>query len=183
MPIIKRKIVSERSNKTTKLRHPLLAHGRTTAMVYAFIKANPECGSRSVQHITSSRQPFTDLMEEGLIREVNGKRPFKYVAVPENESGSRRDKVLIKVKVFVNRYGEFSIKADMIGQKLTAHEDFPVQVAEKEFHIDIPSPDDPYAEREIVDVNERTDHGNPQEANPYIPKTLIIDGDFDILTP
>lgn len=184
MPI-RRRVTSERNKKTTRLRHPLLAHGKVTAIVYNFIKANPGSNFRDVKHLTSSAQPITDLFNEGLIRPINTeKRPYKYEAVPENESGARRDKVAVRVIVFANRYGEFSIRADMIGQKPTAHEDFPQEVAMKEFVIDIPSPNDPYAIRPIVDINELVDQVFlPQEAEPYIPSKLTIEGDFTIIDP
>lgn len=181
MPI-RRRVVTEQTEKRGMLRHPLLAHGTLTLMAYNFVKAHPGSGRAEMDHFLSSGQPLTDLANEGLIRRISKGRPYKYVAVPENESGRARDKVLVQVTVFVNKFGEYSIAARMIGQKPTATEDFPREVARKEFDIPVPYPDEPFAERVITDINDRVDYGDGVFSDtvntPSNDSALIIEGDY-----
>jgi hypothetical protein len=178
MAIRKRNFTAEQKGRQTILRHPLLAHGRVTAQVYDWVKKNPGSRARDVPFLRGgSNQPLTDLAKEGLIRRVNDKKPYEYVAVPENESGARRDKVQVNLTIYVNAYGEYSCSAELIGQKITATEDFPREVALREIVVDIPHPDDPYAIRDIVDVNPRNDE--PEVV--YTGGQEIIDAEFVVL--
>ena len=183
MVIKKRNITAERSPTKGRLRHPLLKFGTTTLLVYNFIRDNPNCRSRDFAHLTSSRQPVTNLVNEGLVRVTSEVKPFHYEVVPENETGRKRDKVLLHVTISANKYGEYSATCELIGQKPLAHLDFPQLVAFREFEVTIPHPEDPYAIRPMVDVNERVDTTPPSVYTPHEGGDLTIDVDFEIIPP
>lgn len=179
---IKRRVRAERSEDKGRLRHPLLKHGTVHLSVYNYIKANPGAGRRELAHLTASGQPMSDLMREGLITPISEK-PYKYRVVQENETGKARDKVQVNIAVFVNKFGEFSAVSELVGQKPTATEDFPQLVAYREVTIPIPHREDPYAIREIIDINARPEGHKEVVYTPDYDGDLTIEGSWTKITP
>lgn len=182
MGITRRNTKAQRSDSKGRLRHPLLKIGSIHLLLYNYIKNNPGVKFRDTKHITDHPQALSDLVHEGLVH-AYGKIPRSYQAVPENETGKRRDRVKIKLAIYANEYGEFSVRAELEGQKLTATEDNPQQVVYREYVIPIPFPDDPYATRPIVDVNDRIDGSADRVYTPDATDDLTIEAEWTNITP
>lgn len=177
MAISRRDVKAERSQSRGRLRHPLLKLGSTHLHLYNYIKEHPHCLARDTKHIEPHPQPLSTLVQEGLVK-AHGKIPRTYTAVPENATGKPRDKVEVEVTILVNRFGEFSAECALTGQKPTATQDFPQVVAKRTILVPVPHPDDPFAIREIVDINDRPEH---PKANVYTQPSdseLIIDAEW-----
>lgn len=182
MPVKKRTAVQ--IDKTHNLRHPLLKHGSAHLLLYNYIKQHPGSVTSALRAIYPSGQPLTDMVNEGLIRSEGARGSTRYWIIPENETGQGRDLVEVKLTLFRNKYGEYSIKADLVGQHLTAHEDFPQPIYFKTVRIRPPRPEEPTAVRPLVDVNDRPEEANPPPADPSAGMgDLIIETDYRILPP
>lgn len=194
---IKRRTATVNKNQHS-MRHPLLKHGSVPLRIYRYIQQKPGCMHKDFAFYSTSSQPVTNLLNAGLIRtEGDKKSSYRYYAVPENETGPGRDQLNIKIQLFMNKYGEYSIAASLDGQRLTAHEDHPAHVLDKNVRISVPSPREVLLKRDVSDVHtsdvnrEETTQDDHVEVLPYtepdafIPQrdkeSLIIEGDFDII--
>lgn len=180
--MIKRRTAT-RTPKKHNLRHPMLKPGSPAAMLFRYIAENPGCSTRELRAIYPSGDPITKMVNEGLIEKKGGHGNTRYWIIPVNETGQGRDKVEIEIMLFVNSYGEYSIRARMIGQHHTAHEDHPRELLAKTVYLYPPRPEEPYAKREAHDVNQMPDKYLPQPKDLDFPSgPLIVEADYSIIS-
>lgn len=145
-------------NRRTSLgRHPILKLGSSAWAVYYDIKTHPgtrEEASHARVHLSSRlyKRTLNRLLEEGLVRDRRTIRDVrKLYAVPQNEAGYPRDLVEVEIVVYVNKYGEYSARANLAGQLQSAGEDQPVAVLTKNVQLRVPKPDEPNSTKGIFD--------------------------------
>lgn len=180
MPIHKRKAASEQSTKRHNLRHPLLKAGSPALMLYRYIEQHPGCNSQDLRRLYPSGQAITDMLNEGLIERRGERRGhYKFYVLPGNSTGQGRDQVQVEVILFVNDYGEYSAGVSMVNQRLTAHEDNPREIMRQMVTLRPARPDEPYAARVVIDVNEPAHAEAPQPAE-FVRSgmDLIIDTEY-----
>lgn len=144
------------NRKISEGRHPLLKLGSSNYELYNTLRRFPASTALElsnklhIKHETVKRQ-LRKLKAEGLIAdsgERRGNLPC-LIVVTENESGFARDKLDVEITVYVNDYGEYSIKAALKGQLPTAVEDNPKPVHTQRYKMAIPKPDEPFMTRQL----------------------------------
>lgn len=166
-----------------KGRHPFLRLDSWGLTVYTFIQLNPDCTWADVKETTGAHpQVLSDLQDHGLVKRTGRRgRGRTFQACPANATGKGRDNVAVSLTIFVNQYGEFSMKAALIGEVDVAAEldSKPRKVATKRINIKIPRPEEGYDTREIYDDNGGSGPVSTFRAAPKAPLTL--EGDYTTL--
>ena len=142
MPI--RRNARERLNRG-KGRHPSLRIGTENLRIWNYVNRHPGCTSKDIiSNCLVNHQRISDLLNEGLLVVTGKKGKYRtYEVVKENVEGISRDKVVVRVTVLKNKYGEYSAKAKVMGQIYGAEEGNPVVVTTKHLTIFVPREDEP----------------------------------------
>jgi hypothetical protein len=173
-------------NRRRKLgRHPLLRIGTRCHDIYLELQKKPWQTQAELQRTLdfNPNAMLQRLKAEGLIAqrsEQKGNRTIQqYALVDENLQGMARDKVAIRVTVFVNVYGEYSATAQVLNQLDTAHTGNPRAIASNDYTMAVPKPDEPYQTRELFS------EGFGLHAPVSAKKSEVIDleGDYVDITP
>lgn len=146
------------NRRRSKGRHPLLKQGSIPHRIYTELKLRPgqtyqQLAEQILEKPQSVNAQLQRMKAEGLIVVVPAQKGNRiistYRVVDENVTGHARDKVQIRVTVFVNDYGEYSCESIVVGQLATAKEDNPKPVEVHHFYMAVPKPDEPYSTRQI----------------------------------
>lgn len=146
--------------RTGKKVHPMLVGRLEHRIVFKLVSKNPGITRADVGRITAIHpQVASDLVNEGLLIEGPRKgRSHTLHSVPENAVGLGRDKVEVRVDIYKNEYGEFSIKAKLVGEMPGATEGITRKVASKKLTVYIPRDSEPQCTRmEVEDIGESPD--------------------------
>lgn len=166
------------NRKIAKGRHPLLKMGSLAQRLFNRLKTNQ---GQTIQQLATAEKEIPQsvngmlqrMKTAGLVtvqpinkgnRKVSG-----YFAVTENEGGHARDELAIDCMIYVNEYGEYSVKARIIDQSPLAHEGNPRAWHQHTFTMTVPKPDEPARTRTILDDGITIIHDN---------KDLVIEGEI-----
>lgn len=152
------KTAATQNKKHSLGRHPLLKSGLLTKRVFTALKLNPgltipELASRLTEIPQSVNGALQRMKAEGLVigqpAQKGNRVTTVYRPVIENEGGFARDKVEFEVTVYVNDYGEYSIKAKVTDESPLSYEGNPQPIHSAKFYVAVPKPSEPTKTRQI----------------------------------
>jgi hypothetical protein len=165
------------NRRVTKGRHPLLKNKSLPFRVWTQLKQTPGITiaqiAKFIHEEYQSVNGATQRMKaEGLIITQHGNKGQRvvttYFPAIENETAFTRDKIEIELVVYVNLYGEYSVRAVVKGQAREAvlYNLKPIQTTN--VYVAVPRPNEPAKTREMFDDN--------YEPSTKKSQGLIIDG-------
>lgn len=166
------------NRKIAKGRHPLLKMGSLAQRLFNRLKANQ---GQTIQQLATAEKEIAQnvngmlqrMKAAGLVivQPINkGNRVVSgYFAVIENEGGFARDELKIECNVYVNEFGEYSIKARILGESPLSHEGNPKRWHQHTFNMAVPKPTEPVRTRTVLPGGLEVVHAN---------KDLVIEGEI-----
>jgi len=130
-------------------RHPLLKQNSLSHRVFMHLKQYPELTLTELASGIHEEYQVVNgcvqrMKKHGLVYMVpkqHGDRVvYGYCANLENETGHARDVVEIETTVFVNDYGEYSVKAVLVSQLVSATGDNAKPIVTHVFKLAVPKP-------------------------------------------